>query len=469
MHSLDNHEQHCKYDGCNVALPNRILFSQFRPISMQLLMPSLVLQAELHNVRSQLLSDFTPDDMCPMSTQFFEAHTDNPSSGPHETGHHQEVCTSGTCICLLLSMLNINNMYVSTTGYAYWPGERSWCFWRSFRKHRSFGILCTRIRSSEYRPASWNGMVFTPFVFFSVIGVVLSIALHEVIGCGRLAWMITWLWCVSGWCGRGTSGRSSSVVDGHGVQGHDQPLRSPDDRETAEDVRLHELPAERGAGDWPAKQPAAQRDGAGSFPTRPAAASGRVQQAPPVLSRPSVLNNSWKMNAMQNNVLTSVISNSEQTAARSTNPFADDNLQGFPQFTTNGENPQPTQDFLKLPAASPYDNFLRAAGCWVAAAWSFQPQDHQSLHPWDHGWWWWWCQDRSSPRGRCVSISSFLFFFLQMKRERKKTVCPRVRPALEAQPDSTPPFSTYVQLYIRTRVQVGRSLCPCFFLAKRNV
>lgn len=82
-------------------------------------MPSLVLQAELHNVRSQLLSDFTPDDMCPMSTQFFEAHTDNPSSGSHETGHHQEVCTSGTCICLLLSMLNINNMYVSTTGYAY--------------------------------------------------------------------------------------------------------------------------------------------------------------------------------------------------------------------------------------------------------------------------------------------------------------------------------------------------------------
>lgn len=68
--------------------------------------------------------------------------------------------------------------------------------------------------------------------------------------------------------------------------------------------------------------------------------------------------------------------------------------------------------------------------------------------------------------GVCRSI---FFFFLQMKRERKKTVCPRVRPALEAQPDSTPPFSTYVQLYIRTRVQVGRSLCPCFFLAKRNV
>jgi hypothetical protein len=63
---------------------------------MQLLMTLLFLQAELHNVRSQLLSDFTPDDMCPTSTQFFEVHVDNPSSGSHETGHHQEVYTSGT-------------------------------------------------------------------------------------------------------------------------------------------------------------------------------------------------------------------------------------------------------------------------------------------------------------------------------------------------------------------------------------
>lgn len=57
-------------------------------------MTFLVLQAELHNVRSQLLSDFTPDDMCPMSTQFFEAHIDNPSSGSRETDHHEEVYMS---------------------------------------------------------------------------------------------------------------------------------------------------------------------------------------------------------------------------------------------------------------------------------------------------------------------------------------------------------------------------------------
>jgi len=63
--------------------------------------------------------------------------------------------------------------------------------------------------------------------------------------------------------------------------------------------------------------------------------------------------------------------NSEQTTARSTNPFADENLQSYPQVMNapNGENPhpQPGQEFqqesLKLPAASPYDNFLRAAGC----------------------------------------------------------------------------------------------------------
>lgn len=60
-----------------------------------------------------------------------------------------------------------------------------------------------------------------------------------------------------------------------------------------------------------------------------------------------------------------------QTTARSTNPFADENLQSYPQVMNapNGENPHPQpgqdcqQEFLKLPAASPYDNFLRAAGC----------------------------------------------------------------------------------------------------------
>ena len=81
----------------------------------------------------------------------------------------------------------------------------------------------------------------------------------------------------------------------------------------------------------------------------------------------------FKMNAMQNKVLSIDINdpNCEQTTARSTNPFADENLQSYPQVMNapNGENPHPQpgqdcqQEFLKLPAASPYDNFLRAAGC----------------------------------------------------------------------------------------------------------
>ena len=70
-------------------------------------MSSLVLQAELHNVRSQLLTDFSPDDMCPTSTQFFEAQINNPSSESQETDHHhEEVHMSGSCINRsLVSML----------------------------------------------------------------------------------------------------------------------------------------------------------------------------------------------------------------------------------------------------------------------------------------------------------------------------------------------------------------------------
>ena len=70
-------------------------------------MTSLVLQAELHNVRSQLLTDFAPDDMCPTSTQFFEAQINNPSSESQETDHHhEEVHMSGSCINRsLVSML----------------------------------------------------------------------------------------------------------------------------------------------------------------------------------------------------------------------------------------------------------------------------------------------------------------------------------------------------------------------------
>uniref|UniRef100_A0A453SNE7 Uncharacterized protein n=1 Tax=Aegilops tauschii subsp. strangulata TaxID=200361 RepID=A0A453SNE7_AEGTS len=51
-----------------------------------------IIDAELHSVRSQLLSDFAPDDMCPMSNQFFEESAEHSVSGSHENGHHEEVC-----------------------------------------------------------------------------------------------------------------------------------------------------------------------------------------------------------------------------------------------------------------------------------------------------------------------------------------------------------------------------------------
>uniref|UniRef100_A0A0E0AH46 Uncharacterized protein n=1 Tax=Oryza glumipatula TaxID=40148 RepID=A0A0E0AH46_9ORYZ len=49
-----------------------------------------MLEAELHGVKNQLLSDFSPDDMCPTSTHFFEATGDNSSPGSHDNDHHPE-------------------------------------------------------------------------------------------------------------------------------------------------------------------------------------------------------------------------------------------------------------------------------------------------------------------------------------------------------------------------------------------
>jgi hypothetical protein len=66
-------------------------------------------------VRSQLLSDFSPDDMCPMSTQFFESPVENSSSGPHETDHHEEVYALRVFIS---PTFHAENMCVVSTGYA---------------------------------------------------------------------------------------------------------------------------------------------------------------------------------------------------------------------------------------------------------------------------------------------------------------------------------------------------------------
>jgi len=53
---------------------------------------------------------------------------------------------------------------------------------------------------------------------------------------------------------------------------------------------------------------------------------------------------------------------------QNTNPFLRQILDGYPQSLTAGGGEQQTdgdvqQQLLRLPASSPYDNFLKAAGC----------------------------------------------------------------------------------------------------------
>jgi hypothetical protein len=49
------------------------------------------LQMELESIRSQLLNDFCPDEMCPINAQFFEAPSKNPLSVSEDDFFHQEV------------------------------------------------------------------------------------------------------------------------------------------------------------------------------------------------------------------------------------------------------------------------------------------------------------------------------------------------------------------------------------------
>jgi hypothetical protein len=51
------------------------------------------LQSELENIRSQLLSDFSPDDMCPTSAHFFESPGKNSESRYDDDTNYQEVYT----------------------------------------------------------------------------------------------------------------------------------------------------------------------------------------------------------------------------------------------------------------------------------------------------------------------------------------------------------------------------------------
>nr|CAB3471348.1 unnamed protein product [Digitaria exilis] len=223
-----------------------------------------MMDAELHNVRSQLLSDFTPDDMCPMSTQFFEAHIDNPSSGSHETDHHQEAM-----------LIDLGNDHDDIFGEASEKTE----------------ACASSVPSSD----------------------LLSI---------------------------------DQLLETVGADAAPQAGAAPLSADMAfKDMTSHCEALTIG------KQ-------------QKMSAFMSFQQSVQATGLPSSQPNEMELALFQN-------PQQPQAGARSTNPFADDSLQGFPQFMNapNGANPQPQpgqdfqQEFLKLPAASPYDNFLRAAGC----------------------------------------------------------------------------------------------------------
>ncbi|KAF8686943.1 hypothetical protein HU200_043221 [Digitaria exilis] len=223
-----------------------------------------MMDAELHNVRSQLLSDFTPDDMCPMSTQFFEAHIDNPSSGSHETDHHQEAM-----------LIDLGNDHDDIFGEASEKTE-----------------ACTS-----------------------------SVPSSDLLSIDQLL---------------ETVGADAAPQAGAAPLSADMAFK---------DMTSHCEALTIG------KQ-------------QKMSAFMSFQQSVQATGLPSSQPNEMGLAHFQN-------PQQPQAGARSTNPFADDSLQGFPQFMNapNGANPQPQpgqdfqQEFLKLPAASPYDNFLRAAGC----------------------------------------------------------------------------------------------------------
>ncbi|AQK66815.1 ARM repeat superfamily protein [Zea mays] len=218
-----------------------------------------MLDAELHNVRSQLLSDFTPDDMCPTSTQFFEVHADNPSSGSYETGHHQEG--------LLIDLGN---------------------------DHDAFG------EASESAEASASSIPASDLLSID--------QLLETVGAEPAP----------------QAGVVSADIGFKDMTSHCEALTIGKQQKMS--------------------------------------AFMSFQQSVQAAGLPSSQPNQMELDLSQDPQL-------PQTGAHSTNPFTDDSLQGYPQYTKgpNGDNAQPGQDFqqqsLKLPAASPYDNFLRAAGC----------------------------------------------------------------------------------------------------------
>ncbi|XP_006657548.1 protein SEMI-ROLLED LEAF 2-like [Oryza brachyantha] len=226
-----------------------------------------MLDAELHNVKNQLLSDFSPDDMCPMSTQFFEAPGENSLSGSHENGHHSEA-----------ALIDLGN------------------------DHDIFG------EASESTIASATAVPVTDLLSIDELleTVVTDPTPH-------------------------TERVSVST---------DMPFREMTSQCEALTVGKHQKMA--------------------TFMS--------FQQIMPVVPTPANQPNQMEFAIFPDPY-------PPQVGVPNTNPFVDDNMYGYPQHVSganpqhmNGDNPQPAYDqsqqqFLRLPASSPYDNFLRAAGC----------------------------------------------------------------------------------------------------------
>ncbi|KAF0907078.1 hypothetical protein E2562_014679 [Oryza meyeriana var. granulata] len=218
-----------------------------------------MLDAELHNVKNQLLSDFSPDDMCPMSTQFFEAPGDNSLSGSHENGHHPEAV-----------LIDLGN------------------------DHDIFG------EASESTAASATAVPVTDLLSIDELleTVVTDPAPH-------------------------TERVSVST---------DMPFKEMTSQCEALTVGKHQKMS--------------------TFMS--------FQQNVPVATMPTHQPDQTELALFHDPY-------PPQVGVHNTNPFVDDNLYGYPQHM-NGANLQPAYDhsqqqFLRLPASSPYDNFLRAAGC----------------------------------------------------------------------------------------------------------
>lgn len=218
-----------------------------------------IIDAELHSVRSQLLSDFAPDDMCPMSNQFFADSDEHSLSGSHENGHHEEA--------MLIDLGNDNDIF----------GEAS----------ESTATSATSVPTGDLMSID---------------------QLLETVGA--------------------------------------DPTHHTERSQVSADMPFMEMTSQCEALTMGKQQ---KMSTFMSFQTN--------MQAAPL---PSHQPNQMELALFHDPPV-------PQAGAQSTNPFADDNFKGYPEYM-NTDNPQPADDpfqqhFLKLPASSPYDNFLRAAGC----------------------------------------------------------------------------------------------------------